>query len=111
MESSGIFAPEGSELRIVTINSESESAPTALRFLKTGDNPKLMQYINGAWKAIPFTENGSTAFCVSGNAFSPVMIIKIAMIAAVVIIAVTVILVLINKNKFKKKQKQLNRSS
>ena len=44
-ESNCILAPEGSELRIVTISSDS--APTALRFLKTGDNPRLMQYING----------------------------------------------------------------
>lgn len=118
-ESSSIFAPEGGELRIVTINSDS--APTALRFLKTGDNPKLMQYVNGAWKAIPFTENGSyliikdpslengtASFCVSGSAVSPAMVISISAIAAVVIIATIVILFLIKKNKSKEKQKQHN---
>ena len=109
-ESSSISVPEGSELRIITVRSES--IPTALRFLKTGDNPKLMQYINGAWKAVPFTENGSyliieapslengtAAFCVSGSAVSPAVIITIAVIAAAVILAVTAILVLIRKNK------------
>lgn len=116
-ESSSIFAPEGSELRIVTI--ESDSAPTALRFLKTGDNPKLMQYVNGAWKSIPFTENGSyliiknpslengtAAFCVSGSAVGSAMVIAIAVIAVSVIIAATVILMLIKKNRSAKKQKQ-----
>ena len=116
-ESSGISAPEGSELRMITISSDS--APTALRFLKTGDNPKLMQYVNGAWKAVPFTENGSyliikdpslengtAVFCVLGSDADPAMIITIAVIAAVVIIAVTVILILIRKNRSKKKQHQ-----
>ena len=115
-ESSSILAPEGSELRIITI--KSGSAPTALRFLKTGDNPKLMQYINGDWKAIPFTENGSyliikdpslenetAAFCISGSAVNTAMIVTTAIIAAVVILTVTVILILIKKNK-SKKQKQ-----
>lgn len=115
-ESSSIFAPEGSELRIVTINSDS--APTALRFLKTGDNPRLMQYINGAWKAIPFTENGSyliienpslengiAAFCVSGGAVSTALIIITAAAAAAGILAVTVILILLRKNKSKKQKK------
>lgn len=117
-ESSSIFAPKGSELRIIKV--ESDSSPTALRFLKTSDNPKLMQYVNGAWKAIPFTENGSyliiknpsldngtAAFCVSGSAVSPAAVITIAVVAAAVIIA-AVILILIKKNKSKEKQKQHN---
>lgn len=111
-ESSSIFAPEGGELRIVMI--ESGSAPTALRFLKTCDNPKLMQYINGAWKSIPFTENGSylivknpslengtAAFCVSGGAVNLAVVITIAVVITAVIIATIVILILIKKNKSK----------
>lgn len=114
-ESSSILAPEDSELRIITI--KSDSAPTALRFLKTDDNPKLMQYINGAWKAVPFTENGSyliikepslengtAAFCVSGSDFSLAAIIVAAAVAGVVIIAVAGILILVRKNKSKKGQ-------
>ena len=120
-ESGSISAPEGSELRIITFNSDS--APTALRFLKTGDNPGLMQYINGAWKAVPFTENGSyliikdpalengtAVFCVSGSAVSSVMIITIVIIAVAAVIAVILILSLIRKNKTKEKEKQKQHS-
>ena len=75
----------------------------------------IMQCINGAWKAIPFTENGSyliieapslengtAAFCVSGSAASPAVIITAAAIAAAMILAVTAILILIRKNKYGK---------
>ena len=80
-----------------------------------------MQYVNDAWKAVPFTENGgyliienpslengTAAFCVSGSAAGSAMIVTIAAIVAVVIIAVTIILILIkekgsiNKNRFKR---------
>lgn len=118
-ESTGVSAPEGGELRVITVSSGS--APAALRFLITGDNPKLMQYVNGDWKAVPFTENGSylmieapslengsAVFCVSGSAVNSSVIITIAAIAAVVITAVTVIVVSVKKNRSKKNQKQHN---
>lgn len=70
---------------------------------------------SGAWKAIPFTENGSyliienpslengtAAFCVSGSAVSPAVIITIAAVLAVVIAAAAVILISVKKNKSRK---------
>lgn len=120
-ESSAVFAPDGSELRLVTIEAGG-TAPTALRFLKSGDNPKLMQYINGAWKPVQFTENGSylivknpvlengaASFCVSGSAVSTTLIIVLAAVGGVVIIAAVLVFIVINKSKSRKKQKQLTK--
>lgn len=117
-ESSAIFAPEGSELRLVTVDA-GNTAPTALRILKSGDNPKLMQYINGAWKPVSFTENGSyliiknpalengyAAFCVSGSAVNTGLIITLAAVGAAVIIAVILIIIIVKKHKSRKQKKQ-----
>lgn len=92
-ESSSVFAPAGGELRIVTLEA---AGPVSLRFLNTGENPKLMQYINGAWKPVDFTVNGSyliveeplisdgkAIFSVSSATAAPTLIIAVVSAAAV----------------------------
>lgn len=118
-ESSAVFPPDGAQLRIVTISSES--APTALRFLKSGKDPMLMQYINGAWKPVPFTENGSylivndpvlengtASFCVSSSPVNATMLAVIIAAAVVAVIAVIVIVAVVRR-KSRKKEKALNK--
>lgn len=109
-ESSSIFAPENCELRIVTVNG---SAPNALRFLKPSGSSKLMQYINGAWKPVEYTENGSylivenpvldngtAAFCVSSQTASVLPVI----LAAAAVIGIAVAVIVLVKLKSRKKQ-------
>lgn len=118
-ESSAVFAPDGAQLRIVTI--DSENAPTALRFLKTGKNSTLMQYINGAWKPAQFTENGSylivenpvlengtASFCVAS---SPVNATTLAVIIAATVVAVIAVIVIVAvvKRKSRKKEKAMTK--
>lgn len=61
-ESSSVFAPDNnSELRLVTVDCAiSDGEVTALRFLKPEGRGSLniMQFVNGAWKDVQFTENG-----------------------------------------------------
>lgn len=117
-ESSAVFAPEGAQLRIVTI--DSENAPTALRFLKTGNNAALMQYINGAWKPVQFTENGSylivenpslengtASFCVSSSSSNVTLAVIIA--AAGVTVVAVIVIVAVVKSKSHKKEKALTK--
>ncbi|MCM1166647.1 MAG: hypothetical protein NC299_15000 [Lachnospiraceae bacterium] len=116
-ESSSVFPPSGSELRIVTIDVGKGAAPDALRFLKTGENSSLMQYVNGAWKAVSFTENGSylivdspalesggTAFCVSSGTANFAAVAIAAAAGAVLIIAAATIVLLKKHSRRKKKQ-------
>lgn len=100
-ESSSVSAPGGGELRIVVLEA---AAPDSLRFLSAGKNPKLMQYINGAWKPVDFTVNGSylivkeplitdgkAVFSVSGEtAVPPVWIAAAAAAAATAVVIVLV---------------------
>lgn len=113
-ESSAVSAPDGAQLRIVTAEG---AVPTALRFLKTGENPQLLQYVNGAWQSVPFTENGSylivnapafengrAVYCVSCSAVNTTLVIVLALAGGIVIIAVIVIITAV-KHKSRKKQK------
>ncbi len=115
-ESSSISAPEGWELRIVTANGGS---PSALRFLKPSGSSKLMQYINGAWKPVEYTENGSylivenpvldngtAAFCVSSSSAS---MLPIILIAAAAVLGIAVVVIILAKKKSRKKQEQLTK--
>ncbi|MGN1120273.1 MAG: hypothetical protein ACI4Q4_07930, partial [Oscillospiraceae bacterium] len=79
-ESSSIFPPDDSELRLVEVHNDlADGEITQLRFLAPESRGSLnvMQYVNGAWKNVAFTqnghylivenpqlENGSGAFCV-----------------------------------------------
>lgn len=121
-ESSSVFAPDGGELRLVTLDQEryDDAQPLKLRFLKTGDHPQLMQYINGAWKSTSFTENGSyliveapvldgnsAYFCVMSSGVNVTLIIIIAAAAIVAVINIVLITILIKRRK-KAKKKQSN---
>lgn len=61
-ESSSVFAPDNnSELRLVTVDCAiADGEITALRFLAPEGRGSLnvMQFVNGSWKNVPFTENG-----------------------------------------------------
>lgn len=61
-QSSSVFAPDNnSELRIIKISSDvTDSSATQLRFLKPEGrgNVNIMQFVNGAWKSVSFTDNG-----------------------------------------------------
>lgn len=62
-QSSSVFAPDdNSELRLVRISCDiPEGSTSQLRFLapQGKGTPDVMQYVNGAWKHVDFTENGS----------------------------------------------------
>lgn len=122
-ESSGVFAPEGGMLRLVTLDYEhyDDSEPLRLRFLGTGKSPRLMQYINGGWIDVEFTENGkylivdapvlegnSAYYCVlSGGANVALIVIAAAAVVAVINIVLVVILIK-RRKKAKKKEEQSN---
>lgn len=61
-ESSSVFPPDSdSELRLVTIDCAiDDGTVTGLRFLAPEGSGTLnvMQYVNGAWKDVDFTQNG-----------------------------------------------------
>ena len=61
-QSSSVFAPDNnSELRIIRISSDvTDNSATRLRFLKPEGkgNVNIMQFVNGAWKSVGFTDNG-----------------------------------------------------
>ncbi len=110
-ESSSIFPPEGGELRIVTAE---DCTPKALRFLKSENSSQLLQYVNGAWEPVQFTENGSylivndldfengsEIFCISENSDNTMLIVILT--AGGVIVAATVILIIV-KAKTRRKQ-------
>lgn len=122
-ESSSVFAPEGGELRQVTLDYKhyDDSESLKLRFLRSGNNPQLMQYVNGAWKHIDFTENGSYLivdapasdgepmyFCVMSGTVNTTLIIVIAAAAAVAVINIVLITILIKRRKKAKKKEEQN---
>lgn len=60
-QSSSVFAPDNnSELRLVTISGNVKGSVTQLRFLapEGRGTVNVMQFVNGAWKNVEFTENG-----------------------------------------------------
>lgn len=60
-QSSSVFAPDNnSELRLVTISGSVKGGVTQLRFLAPEGRGavNVMQFVNGAWKSVEFTENG-----------------------------------------------------
>ena len=109
-ESSSIFPPEGGELRIVMAEG---CTPNALRFLKSGNSSQLLQYVNGAWEPVQFTENGSylivndlhfengsEIFCISGNSDNTMLVVLL--IVGGVIVAAAVIFIIVKANTRKK---------
>ena len=60
-QSSSVFPPDNnSELRLVSISGNVNGGVTQLRFLAPEGRGSLnvMQYVNGSWKSLEFTQNG-----------------------------------------------------
>lgn len=118
-ESSSVFAPEGSELRIITIDCAiPDGAVSGLRFLVPEDsgNPSVMQFINGAWKEVEFTENGhylivnnpvlengTASYCVCLNTLDLVPILIIGGCALIAIINIILWTIIIKHKRAEKK--------
>lgn len=119
-ESSSVFPPDNnSELRLVEIRSDlPDGSVTQLRFLAPEGRGSLnvMQYVNGSWKNVSFTQNGHYliveapqlesgvgSFCVQRQ---PTDLVPILIIGGCVIIAVINIVlwtILIKKKRAAKK--------
>lgn len=113
-QSSSVFAPdENSELRLVTISCDIPQGSTSrLRFLAPHGKgtTDVMQYVNGAWKSVKFTENGSYliveapslengsgSFCVCRRPFEYLTAIIIGGCALVAVINIVLWTILIKK--------------
>lgn len=121
-QSESVSAPEGFELRIVLISAKEYSAesPSELRFLipQGSGSLSLMQYVNGAWKSVEFTENGSYAvlkspnlengsasFCIGRAVTNWVPILIIAVIAVLLISNLILWTILIKRKRAARKDK------
>lgn len=118
-ESSSVFAPDDSELRIVSVDCAiSDGAVTGLRFLipDGSGNPSVMQFVNGAWKEVastqnghylivdnPALENGSGSFCICPNTLDIVPILIISGCALIAIINIILWTILIKRKRAEKK--------
>lgn len=119
-ESSSVFPPDNSsELRLVTIECGlSDSEVTQLRFLAPEGKGSLniMQYVNGAWKNLNFTQNGhylivenpqldggSGSFCVQVQSVELLPILIIGGCAVIAIINIVLWTILIRKKRAAKK--------
>ena len=115
-QSNSISAPEGFELRSIKISAREYAAdlPTELRFLIPDGRGtlSLMQYINGAWKAVDFTENGRyivlssplvengcAAFCIGRTPADWVPVLIIAVIAILIITNIILWTILIKRRR------------
>lgn len=120
-ESESVPAPEGYELRIITISAKEYNAasPTELRFLipEGKGTPSIMQYTNGAWKAVDYTKNGSyivissphiengcAAFCVGRASADWLPILVIAVISVLIISNIILWTILFKRRKAARKQ-------
>lgn len=118
-QSDGVFAPDGYELRIVTLK-DAQSA-SRLRFLKPNGRGKIsvMQYVNGSWQDIDYTENGSYlivdalslddlqgTYCVGVESVDYVPTIIICACAAVAVTNIVLWSILLKKKRAEKKAEQ-----
>lgn len=115
-QSSSVFAPDNnSELRMIKIVSDvTDSSATQLRFLKPEGrgNVNVMQFVNGAWKSVSFTDNGhyllvedpmldngSGTFCVQLQTMDIVPIIIIGGCALIALVNVILWTILIKRKR------------
>ncbi len=120
-ESSSVFPPDSSsELRLVRLECGlPEGSITKLRFLVPDGTgaPNVMQYINGAWKSVSFTnngnylivdnpqlENGAGYFCVQLQRTDYLPLIIIGGCAVVAVINVVLWVILIRRKRAAKKE-------
>lgn len=119
-QSSSVFPPDNdSELRIIKIDSSTSDSASQLRLLKPEGRGtvNVMQFVNGAWKNVDFSdnghyllvkspmlENGSGTYCVQLQSVEiiPVVIIGICILVAVVNIVLWTII--IRKKRAAKKE-------
>lgn len=122
-ESDSVSAPDGFELRIITISAKEYDAasPIGLRFLipEGGGTPSLMQYTNGAWKAVDYTQNGSymvinppslengcATFCIGRVSTDWIPVLIISVISVLLISNLILWTILFKRKKAARKQPQ-----
>lgn len=118
-QSESVFAPDGYEIRIVSLDG-AESA-SRLRFLKPQDkgNFSVMQYINGSWQSVDYTENGSYlivetpalnssegTYCVGVDSINYLPVVIICVCGAVAVTNIVLWSILLRKKHAEKKAKQ-----
>ena len=124
-QSSSVFAPnENSELRLVGISCDiPEGSVSQLRFLAPQGKGALdvMQYVNGAWKSVDFTENGSYliveapllengggSFCVCRKPLELLPMLIIGGCALVAVINIVLWTILLRRKRSAKKAEKLS---
>lgn len=123
-ESSSVFPPDNSsELRLVTVSSTlADGGISGLRFYAPQGKGTLhvMQYVNGAWKQIDFTqngnylivdqpalENGSGSFCVQLQTMDLVPMLIIGGCALIAVINIVLWTILIRRKRLAKKAQKV----
>ena len=125
-ESGSVFAPDESELRLVTIDCAiPDGAVSGLRFLipEGSGTPSVMQFVNGAWKEVestenghylivdnPALENGTASYCVCLNTLDLVPILIIGGCALIAIINIVLWTIIIKHKRAEKKAAKSEKS-
>ena len=121
-QSSSVFPPDNnSELRLVSISGNVNGGVTQLRFLAPEGRGSLnvMQYVNGSWKSLEFTQNGhylivedpaldgnSGFFCVQLQQLEWVPVVIIGGCVLIALINIVLWTILIKRKRAAKKAKQ-----
>ena len=121
-QSSSVFPPDNnSELRLVSISGNVNGGVTQLRFLAPEGRGSLnvMQYVNGSWKSLEFTQNGhylivedpaldgnSGFFCVQLQQLELVPVVIIGGCVLIALINIVLWTILIKRKRAAKKAKQ-----
>lgn len=117
-----MFPPDNnSELRLVSISGNVNGGVTQLRFLAPEGRGSLnvMQYVNGSWKSLEFTQNGhylivedpaldgnSGFFCVQLQKLEWVPVVIIGGCVLIALINIVLWTILIKRKRAAKKAKQ-----
>ena len=117
-----MFPPDNnSELRLVSISGNVNGGVTQLRFLAPEGRGSLnvMQYVNGSWKSLEFTQNGhylivedpaldgnSGFFCVQLQQLEWVPVVIIGGCVLIALINIVLWTILIKRKRAAKKAKQ-----
>lgn len=126
-QSSNVFPPDNnSELRLVSISGNVNGGVTQLRFLAPEGRGSLnvMQYVNGSWKSLEFTQNGhylivedpaldgnSGFFCVQLQQLEWVPVVIIGGCVLIALINIVLWTILIKRKRAAKKAKQYEGSA
>lgn len=119
-ESSSVFPPDNdSELRLITVNSTlADGEVSGLRFYAPQGRGTLnvLQYVNGAWKQVDFTqngnylivdspalENGGGSFCVQLKTADIIPVLTIGGCALIAVINIVLWTILIRRKRIARK--------